>query len=423
MPLGVFEGGSGQVFADNLGDFVAATGREPDVVHVFTDWAPKPFPAGNVATITDHGAVPLITWEPRRWSGDPITDPLGRILSGVDDDHITSWGRSAKAYGRPLYLRFAHEMNGNWYPWGRLAPNTADEYVAAYRHVHDLVVAAGGDNVRWVWGPNTIDSPSLEARAYYPGKAYVDVVGLDGYNWGTERADTRWRSFGTIFSSTIDSIRTYADEPVWITETGSTEVGGDKAAWLRDMFATVAADDRYAAIIYFDAPGTGDWPLSTSQTATAAYRLGAADLDARLAADAADAAPPELSAPSQLEDMVGFEELPATPPAPAATEPGTRPVAVSIAPVKPAPAIRPTLRAQQRRAHTRRARVVVARGKAGVQPSISVQRRVGARWRTLRRVRTHGGVYRVRLRMPRHRVVLRAVATGLTSAPLTLRVR
>src|SRR5687768_3183117 len=39
-------------------------------------------------------------------------------LSGSQDAIIDDFARQVRNYGRPFSRRFAHEMNGNWYPWG-----------------------------------------------------------------------------------------------------------------------------------------------------------------------------------------------------------------------------------------------------------------------------------------------------------------
>ena len=91
----------------------------------------------------------------------------------------------------PLLLRFAHEMNADWYPWDGVrasAPGTHDgpaRYVAAWRHVHAVFAAAGATNVRWVWSPNHRSIPAAawnDAARYYPGDDVVDWIGVDGYD-------------------------------------------------------------------------------------------------------------------------------------------------------------------------------------------------------------------------------------------------
>jgi beta-mannanase len=58
-------------------------------------------------------------------------------------------------------LRFAHEMNGNWYPWSEgVNGNAAGQYVPAYRRVVTLFRSVGVTNVTWVWSPKVASPPA-----------------------------------------------------------------------------------------------------------------------------------------------------------------------------------------------------------------------------------------------------------------------
>ena len=94
------------------------------------------------------------------------------------------WATQIKAWGKPLMLRFAHEMNGDWYPWSEgVNGNGAGQYVAAYRRVVTLFRSVGATNVTWVWSPNVAYPGSVPLSRLFPGDGYVDRTGLDGYNW------------------------------------------------------------------------------------------------------------------------------------------------------------------------------------------------------------------------------------------------
>ncbi|MEZ5230558.1 MAG: glycosyl hydrolase [Acidimicrobiales bacterium] len=102
------------------------------------------------------------------------------MLDGDFDDYIDEWANSLAATDQPVLLRFAHEANGDWYPWSETRnDNSPGEYVAVWRYVHDRFEQAGADNVIWVWAPNV--SRSRAGRwPIYPGDDYVDLVGLVG---------------------------------------------------------------------------------------------------------------------------------------------------------------------------------------------------------------------------------------------------
>ncbi|MDX1531405.1 MAG: glycosyl hydrolase, partial [Rhodothermales bacterium] len=62
-------------------------------------------------------------------------------------------------------------------------------------------------NVAWVWSPNVVsvpDTPDNDMHRYYPGDAYVDWVGLDGYNFGDHHDEWhRWQSFAEVFEAPL----------------------------------------------------------------------------------------------------------------------------------------------------------------------------------------------------------------------------
>ena len=222
-----------------------------------------------------QGKIPLVTWEPH--------ENLDEIIAGQHDDVIHARAQGARALGAEIYLRWGHEMNGNWYPWagannGGAAGGPA-KYIAAYRHVHDLFVADGATNVVWVWCPLVTDVPAEPWNHwtnYYPGDDYVDWVGLDAYNWGSSSSCCTWTSFSDLVA---DLYHDYAGrKPLMLPETSSAEVGGDKAAWIDDMRARLKSDfSAIKAVVWFDINKETDWRIASSPPTLAAYRAMAND--------------------------------------------------------------------------------------------------------------------------------------------------
>ena len=155
--------------------------------------------------------LPLISWEPwdyRKESpivslrGDQPAYSLANIVNGDYDRYIRSWAKGVKGLGYTIALRFAHEMNGNWYPWGVFTNgNDSREYVRAWRHVHGIFTSVGATNVIWVWSPNIIWNTFTHLSSLYPGNNYVDWIGLSGY-YGTPGM-LSYQSFNQVFDRTI----------------------------------------------------------------------------------------------------------------------------------------------------------------------------------------------------------------------------
>jgi hypothetical protein len=222
--------------------------------------------------VRSHGSIPFFSWNPGP-GGSGYTDAA--IAAGSQDAYITSWARAAAAWSHPFLLRFAWEMNGNWFPWG-VGNNgtTTSDYVAMWRHVHDIFVAQGATNATLVWCPNIEFSGSADLASLYPGDSYVDWTCIDGYNSGSP-----WSSFATLFGPTYDRLRAVApSKPVAIGEVASTESAGSKATWITDMFASLPVRfPAIKAILWFDKiesfQGHTDWQIESSSSAQAAFAL------------------------------------------------------------------------------------------------------------------------------------------------------
>jgi len=176
-----------------------------------------------------------------------------------------------KAYRHPVILSFGHEMNGSWSRWGygHLSPQV---FVQAWRHIVTLFRALGARNVTWLWTVNVINNTKTgqipDPRPWWPGNAYVNWVGLDGYylkpNW----------QFAPLFGPTISAVRAFTGDPILIAETGA-ETTADQPAKVADLFAGIK---RYGLLgfVYFDTTNSVNQNFGlTGQSAIDAFRTGA----------------------------------------------------------------------------------------------------------------------------------------------------
>ncbi len=226
--------------------------------------------------VRSHGAIPLLTWDPNDPAiGSPVQPAytLQNIINGNFDAYITRWAQDSKAWGHPYFLRFAHEMNGNWNAWSeQVNGNKPGQFVLAWRHVHDIFTRLGVSNVTWVWAPNIDFSVSTPLRELYPGDAYVDWAGMSGYNWGNIGGHV-WQSFSSLFSQTYNDILSITSRPIMIAETASTEQDGNKPGWISDAFVTQLPHHfpRIRAVVWFNESKETDWQIESSTGAQGAF--------------------------------------------------------------------------------------------------------------------------------------------------------
>ena len=256
------------------------TGVDVDQVTFYRAWSlGGDFPAADATRVTEAGAVPELVWEP--W--DPaagLEQPaysLDAIASGAHDAYLSRWARQVKSWGQPLVIRFAHEMNGDWYPWAAgVNGNTAADHRAAWRHVVSVFTRARVKNVTWLWTANVPYPGSTPLSQLYPGDSYVGRVGLDGYNWGTTQSWSTWQSFGEVFGPGVAELDALTARPLHVTETGAPEgAGGDKAAWVTDMWAWLDAHPEVSGLTWFSLAKEADWRVDSSEASLAAYAAGA----------------------------------------------------------------------------------------------------------------------------------------------------
>jgi len=259
------------------------------------------FLSARIQRLVDLGVVPLVTWDPKFVEGLKLQN----IIDGEWDDYIRTWAQEAKNIRSPMFVRFGHEMNGDWYAHGGPLngggetggygdPNKADgpeRYVDAWRHVHTIFEESGAGNISWVFSPNA-DTVPYESWNYlinyYPGDEYVDWVGVDGYNWGNTAPEwgSSWHTFEDVFNNPWYDhflptlLSQIPDKPFMIAEFASTEFGGptgqvgvDKANWITDAYLRIRTQyPRIRAAIWFDLDKETCWHISSSEGSEQAFR-------------------------------------------------------------------------------------------------------------------------------------------------------
>ncbi|SDQ65451.1 glycoside hydrolase family 26 protein [Thermostaphylospora chromogena] len=193
----------------------------------------------------------LLSWEAKIWSEN--RDLHWRdIADGVyDASVIDPQAERIKAYGKRVMLGFDGEMER------KTGSGSPEDYVAAYRHIHDRFEELGVDNVVWVWAVTGYSEYRDRWKSFYPGHEYVDWISYDPYNFGPCR-DAPWQSFEQTLRPTYEWFQAngFADKPIIIGEYG-TEADPDrpdaKAAWYRDIPRVLPSMPNIKALLQWNA--------------------------------------------------------------------------------------------------------------------------------------------------------------------------
>jgi beta-mannanase len=134
--------------------------------------------------------------------------------------------------------------------------------------------------VKFVWNVNGTSvsdiphDPHNTIESYWPGDAYVDYVSIDAYNWGLHTPGvTKWQSANAIFGHAYRSVTALTDKPLFIAETGCSDKGGDKAAWIADFYSQMGARfPRVTGVCWFDTDKEEDWRIEQTPATLAAIQ-------------------------------------------------------------------------------------------------------------------------------------------------------
>lgn len=189
---------------ETLEQFATTTGVSPGAAVSFIHMPFSETDAENVRAAADQvagmGGVLMLTLEPHEGLEAVTEDSIAELIDllvEVNDAEV------------PVMLRFAHEMNGSWYPWG-MQP---EAYIEAFREVA-AAVREQTTGTEMIWAPNygggypfvggqyapdpgTTDFELLDTDGdgeltqlddpydpFYPGDDVVDWVGMSLYHWG-----------------------------------------------------------------------------------------------------------------------------------------------------------------------------------------------------------------------------------------------
>jgi hypothetical protein len=276
----------------NAERFAVQTGQQSAIRHTFMS-----FTQGNALPriVSSLGPVPLLALNTGAYGARESATPRG-IALGQNDTFLFQLNAVVNSWqGDRFYLRPFPEMNAHWEAtcaynangtrrdpahstaWtrkalARIAVVTRGGTAAAINArlarlglpaiSRDLPVTA--PKLRIVWNPQGFGAPNVpgnSAQAYYPGDAYVDVVGDDLYDIGGHGA--AWPAAAALYKAHPHKAFAFPEWGLW---------GIDDASFVRSMATFVKQHRRVEFIAYFSGRTGSVWDLATKPGSRAAYR-------------------------------------------------------------------------------------------------------------------------------------------------------
>ncbi len=213
-------------------------GRPLSIVELYLNWKDH-LTVTQLDQVAATGGMPMITWN----CGD--TD--ARVAAGRDDAQIGQIAAELTRFKLPVLLRWFPDPNvGTTAGKACLGNGGPAGYIAAYRHIHDSLAAAGATNVAFVWSVDTT-APQADTKwkSYYPGAQYADWIGADGYSVSNSTASVA-QDFGTWYTDFS------ADKPLMISQTAA--LPSLQAQYIQQLSTVPVQYPQIRAVVYFDAP-------------------------------------------------------------------------------------------------------------------------------------------------------------------------
>ena len=178
-----------------------ATGKYPAILGLdFMEYSPSRVANGSTGNATElaidyweNGGIVTFCWHwnaPEKylkdiwWKGfytESVSINLAKIMNGEDEEGYDLLMEDIDAIAQqllilqdakvPVLWRPLHEAGGGWFWWGAAGP---EAYRQLYILLYDkLTNEYGLNNLIWVWNG--------QDKEWYPGDAYVDIIGEDIY--------------------------------------------------------------------------------------------------------------------------------------------------------------------------------------------------------------------------------------------------
>ena len=276
---GALFGGTGSLLTQEV-----ALGRTLNIQRIYYAWNDI-FPDATVTDDLAKGRIPLMSWYPGIRNPDKSITYItwSDIANGNQDSVIIARALAIKALGQPVMFTFHHEPED-------LNHGTSSDFVAAWKHIHDVFLQQGTTNVVWVLITFASWYDNNRINQYYPGDQYVDWLGPDGYNFfgtwtgqgGCKRA---WVTFQSVFQGVVNWNASHG-KPILAAEWGTTEDPADpnrKAQWFTDAQTLIKSPgwENFKGLVYYNNDNSAisgcNWKVDSSPTSFDAFKAMAQD--------------------------------------------------------------------------------------------------------------------------------------------------
>lgn len=189
------------------------------------------------------------------------------VLSGARDDFFRTYAAAAGSYPGRVVVRLFHEPNGDWYPWSLASGSgmvaTAHQWQQAWQRIVAMV-RERVDNVEFMFCPSSEDVGGTPMEEYWPGPEWVDVIGVDGYNWGWHPDGSPWLTAEQVIEPMYRRLTALHPTAEFTVGEIGCAAHTNKAQWHEHLF-TSQEFPRLTQVAFFHEAKEHDWRLDSDQ--------------------------------------------------------------------------------------------------------------------------------------------------------------
>ena len=280
----------------NTARFTSLSGQKSTVHLAFLGWGQGlSYGSSFIPLFKTLGPIPMIHLDTTSGGSRREAITPAQIAAGTGDSYLYALNQAISQWGSGIYVRPMAEMNNSGNAWsgftsgGQPKPgHSPADYRKAFARIYLILhggtaaainpkLAALGmpgvsrdlasnpfPRLRIVWNPLAGGSPRIAANApqsYYPGRAYVDVEGVDIYD---ETGGAPWRAAEDAYATARSHGKPFA-----IPEFGL--IGVDDPGFVTHACQFLKTHGVREASFYEGSPG-GPFDLATKPQSKAAYR-------------------------------------------------------------------------------------------------------------------------------------------------------
>jgi hypothetical protein len=206
---------------------------------------------------------------------------LAAGATGAYDQYFVTLAQGLVSGGQAnSIIRMGWEFNEGWAPWA--ASGQAANFVAYWRQIVTSMRSVPGANFEFEWNPDIGAQSAGNLAAYYPGNAYVNLIGLDVYDISWAKYPGAAKLFSTMLTEPygLNWLASFASQqgkpitlPEWglgwgdskdgapVSDPGTETSGGDDPTFINDMAGWIATHHVFEATL---------WDVNSSAISTTA---------------------------------------------------------------------------------------------------------------------------------------------------------